>query len=74
MESIKVPFDRAIGKAAAGYIYLYPPGIPLLCPGERIDKESLEEILYYKRKGLRVHGITEENGIFISVIAEERAG
>lgn len=66
-----IPFDRAEGRICGTYIYLYPPGIPLLCPGEEIDEECLEKIRYYKDAGLVVHGISGDKESFISVISEE---
>jgi arginine/lysine/ornithine decarboxylase len=44
------------GYISAEYLYLYPPGIPLLVPGERITKELLANILEYKSAGLSLQG------------------
>ena len=44
----KVPFDRAAGRISAQTLNLYPPGIPLLVPGELILSEVLE---YFPEKG-----------------------
>lgn len=66
-----IALDRAKGRICGAYIYLYPPGIPLLCPGEEIDGDCLEQIWYYKRTGLIVHGISEDTDPMISVISEE---
>ena len=46
---------------------LYPPGIPLLVPGEKIVKEMVENISYYLYNGYNVLGL--ENGM-ISVLCE----
>ncbi len=43
-EICAVPFSEAVGRISAEYISLYPPGIPLLIPGEVIDKETLDLI------------------------------
>lgn len=40
-EEILVPLDRAEGKIAAAAVGLYPPGIPLLAPGERVTREII---------------------------------
>lgn len=48
-----VPFSQALGKISGELIAPYPPGIPLICPGERLDHvilECMEEL-----KGLGVH-------------------
>ena len=39
-----VPLDKAKGKIAADFTYAYPPGIPILAPGELISEEILENI------------------------------
>lgn len=71
-EKKKIPLEVSEGKTAGDYVFLYPPGIPLLCPGERIDRECLSLIAYYRSTGLRVHGISEGKEPFISVIPEEK--
>jgi arginine/lysine/ornithine decarboxylase len=43
-----VPVEDAVGRVAAEQITPYPPGIPVLVPGERINAEVLE----YLRSGL----------------------
>ena len=51
-ESCQVPLSKSIGRICAELIYPYPPGIPLIIPGEKIDKKRIEWIieqgLYYK--------------------------
>lgn len=51
-----VLFSEAEGKISAGYLYLYPPGIPLIVPGELICRELLENIKECRENGLRVEG------------------
>ena len=34
----------------------YPPGIPILAPGEKITKDVIEYILYAKEKGCSMTG------------------
>lgn len=33
-----LPPEQAVGKVALEFVWAYPPGIPLLCPGERVEK------------------------------------
>ena len=47
-ESYKVPIKDAIGKISAEIICPYPPGIPLIIPGERIDKDRVNWLLENK--------------------------
>ena len=54
-----VSLANAVGKVCACYVNLYPPGIPLFLPGERITKEHIKLINRYMEKGMHVQGITE---------------
>ncbi|MEI6829006.1 MAG: lysine decarboxylase, partial [Synechococcaceae cyanobacterium ELA445] len=38
----RVPLEEALGRLVGEPVCPYPPGIPLLIPGERIDRERLE--------------------------------
>ena len=42
------------------YAYLYPPGIPLLVPGERISGEVISQLLGYQKQGFSIEGIREQ--------------
>ncbi len=42
LDNILVDLDASIGKISAEYVIPYPPGIPVLVPGERIHKETLK--------------------------------
>nr|WP_275967549.1 hypothetical protein [Pseudoflavonifractor phocaeensis] len=49
----QLPLDRAEGRVAAGQIAPYPPGVPVVAPGEIIEKKTiayLEEIGYNTRQ------------------------
>lgn len=49
-------WNDCIGKISAEYIYLYPPGSPILTPGEVVSKEIWEKIEAYKNCGLNIQG------------------
>lgn len=57
------------GFISGEYVYLYPPGIPLLVPGERIDKELLKQIISYRKQGLSLQGLSDYSGNTIKVIS-----
>lgn len=59
-EREEVPFEDAEGRVAADFVNLYPPGVPILVPGEIISGEALTRIGEYLRTGLRVQGITRD--------------
>lgn len=56
-ENRLVPLEEAEGEAAADFINLYPPGIPILAPGERIDDKALAIIKGYLAKDFTVQGV-----------------
>lgn len=63
-----LPLGECEGRVAAEYIYLYPPGIPLLVPGERFNKRLVERILEYKEQGLSIQGMMDKDGETIKVV------
>jgi arginine/lysine/ornithine decarboxylase len=65
-----MPFESSNGKIIADYIYLYPPGIPLLVPGERMSENLLQSINEFIKSGFSVHGLVENDDVYINVIIE----
>ena len=61
----EVLLSEAEGEAAGDYINLYPPGIPLLVPGEVIDVSIIGQIQEYQRLGLQVQGVSENGTVII---------
>lgn len=61
----EVDFSEAAGKIAGEYVYLYPPGIPVIVPGEEITEELLQDIVICEKSGLTVEGLAGKNRIFI---------
>ena len=55
-DKISVPIKESVGKICAEFIMCYPPGIPILAPGERITSDIVDYILYAKEKGCSLQG------------------
>ena len=55
-EKISLPIAQAAGKISGEFVMCYPPGIPILAPGEVITQEIVEYILYAKEKGCSMQG------------------
>lgn len=53
----EIALDQADGKTAAEFINLYPPGIPILVPGEALDGEIIKAIQFYLESGYTIQGI-----------------
>lgn len=55
-----VPLEAAAGKVSGAFINLYPPGIPLAVPGERLSRELTELLKSYIRQNLPLCGMRED--------------
>lgn len=69
-ESVSMAYDKCAGKISAEYIYLYPPGIPLVVPGEMLTEELLTRIRGYQRQNLKVQGPQDETLQYLRIILE----
>ncbi|MGN0158866.1 MAG: aminotransferase class I/II-fold pyridoxal phosphate-dependent enzyme [Brotaphodocola sp.] len=59
------------GRTSAEFIYLYPPGIPIVAPGEAVTKDMIERVLEYKKMNLPVQGMADKSAEYLRVISEE---
>lgn len=58
-----VPLEACEGLVSMEYAYLYPPGIPLIVPGERVSHGSLQVLLKSRRQGFSLEGMEKEGSI-----------
>ena len=65
-----VPLAQAVGEVAAEQVMFYPPGIPLLVPGDRIDAATLDYIRAMQALGLKVVGPADSSLQTLQVIAQ----
>ena len=56
-----LPLDEAAGHVCSEFVMCYPPGIPILAPGELITPEIIEYIRYAKEKGCQMTGTEDIN-------------
>lgn len=66
-----IPWKEAAGKVAGEALIPYPPGIPLVNPGERVSREIWEYMERYRREGLPFHGPADEKLSMFQIIPEE---
>ena len=52
----RTALQDTVGKVSAEFVYLYPPGIPIIAPGEVFTDAIVEKIVAYKAAGLLVQG------------------
>ena len=63
-----VPLDESLGKVSAEFVMCYPPGIPILAPGEQVTQEALDYIHYAKAKGSSMTGTEDLTLRFLNVV------
>lgn len=66
-----IPFEKTVGRIAAESIMCYPPGIPVLAPGEKITEEVLEYLRYAQEKGCQITGAEDETLRTLKVVREK---
>lgn len=57
----------SVGVVALEYAYLYPPGIPVLVPGERISQDAADVLQWYQDLGFSLEGPKEEGQIEVFI-------
>ncbi len=66
--SESVPLDKSAGRICSEFVMCYPPGIPVLAPGEKITAEVLTYISYAKEKGCFLTGTRDSRVDRLQVI------
>ena len=51
-----LPLEETAGRICSEFVMCYPPGIPILAPGERVTSKILDYIRYAKEKGCQMTG------------------
>lgn len=65
-----IPIRDTNGRICTEFVMCYPPGIPILAPGERITQEIIDYIVYAKEKGCSMTGPEDETIERLNVIRE----
>jgi lysine decarboxylase len=63
-----VPFKASAGRVCAEVITPYPPGIPVISPGEEITSEIIDYLTLEKKAGVRMQGPYDDDLKFIRVV------
>ena len=56
----QMPLTEVAGQTAGAFINLYPPGIPIVAPGEQITQEAVDVITRYRHMNLPVQGVDHD--------------
>lgn len=67
-----IELENSAGCISGEFVYIYPPGIPVLAPGEWISRRILDVIEEYKKKELPVQGLSDRMLHKIRIIDEKR--
>ena len=73
-ETEKCSLEESIGRISAEFAYLYPPGIPLITPGEQITGQFVRNMRRYMEQGLEVQGLSDTSAETICVAARNEIG
>ena len=71
-EAESVPMRDAGGRVAQAMVVPYPPGIPLLVPGQIITEDILNALMTYRDYGVELHGAPDGLLKVMTVKEEER--
>jgi arginine/lysine/ornithine decarboxylase len=64
-----VPVRDAVGGICTEFVMCYPPGIPILAPGERVTRDIADYIVYAKEKGCSLTGTEDMTTRRINILA-----
>lgn len=63
-----LPIRETAGRICSEFVMCYPPGIPILAPGEMITDKIIEYIIYAKEKGCSMQGTQDPYVEYLNVL------
>ena len=69
-EKESLPIAKSCRRICSEFVMCYPPGIPILAPGEQITEEILTYIRYAKKKGCQITGPEDMSIQYLNVMTE----
>ena len=67
-DQTSIPIAESAGRVSGEFVMCYPPGIPIIAPGELITSEIITYIGYCKERGCSMSGTEDMNIEYIKVI------
>ena len=64
-QKTRIALEEAEGRVSAALLIPYPPGIPIACPGEVIDRQVIDFIIAARRAGRKVIGVSPQMEILV---------
>ena len=68
METVPVLLETSGGRISGEFVYVYPPGIPILCPGELVTEEIQSMLKEYKKAGIHLRGMEDGRAEMLKVL------
>lgn len=69
-DKTSILLKESIGEISGEFLLAYPPGIPVLCPGEIITKEVVDYVCDLKRANLYVQGTEDSTVEYIKIVSK----
>ncbi len=66
-----VVWNEAVGRISAEFVYLYPPGIPILVPGELVTEDVPELVEKCGKNDMQVKGTRDAGAEMLGVVASD---
>ncbi len=73
-DKTSILLKESIGEISGEFLLAYPPGIPVLCPGEIITKEVVDYVSDLKRANLYVQGTEDSTVEYIKIVSTRVGG
>ena len=70
---VRIPLEESVGRISAEFAYLYPPGIPLIVPGEEITGLFVQNMRRYVEEGFDLQGLSDMSDRTICVLSDHTA-
>lgn len=67
-KKVSIPIKESVGMISGEFLLAYPPGIPVLCPGEIITQEIIDYVYELKEAGLYVQGTEDPQVEHIKIV------
>lgn len=68
-----IPLEEAEGEISTEMLMAYPPGIPIICPGERVTKEVIEYAKILRTEGCQLQGTQDPEARTLMVLADKES-
>ena len=69
--SERCTLEESIGRISVEFAYLYPPGIPLIVPGEQITGLFVKNMRRYLEEGFELQGLSDLSGGTVCVVEND---